>query len=192
MADNTLDALSREDFEEAIESAHAENWEAWRDQVLIFADWLEGRDDRLAENLRLLMGRAEILHDHLRGDLLSLEYVRIYSGPVYSIQPGEHGQTTVGEEEVQDEEGHWWPNPGYGVVGFHGSDEPPTDGEYLMEDGGQILVAHQSETAEGVKNPFGWEITPADLDANWWNYDGGSWVYVLRREGNTYWIAEKI
>lgn len=173
-------ANNQEKFEEAIEAAYEQGVTEWKTAVLVYADWLIDQDSGMAEKLRLLMDRAEILHDRTDGELSTLENFQIKTGYVYRISTGENGETAIGEDE--DETG----------IGFHGSDVPPTDGDWLTDETDGYLILHQSQTVGGIDNHFGWDIESVDLEADWHWYEDSYEVVLVHKEGTLHWIAVSV
>lgn len=186
-----LNLNAQEQFEEAIETAYKQSVEEWKTAVLVYADWLDEQGHELGEKLRLLMQRAEILHDRTNGELSTLEDFEVETGYVYRITPGENGQTVVNEVDYEDEQGYQWSE--VDGVGFHGSDIAPTDGYWLTdEQDGGYLILHQSDTVDGIENRFSWEIEPVELESDWYWYDGACEEVLLRRDGRLHWIGVSV
>lgn len=114
------------------------------------------------ETKAVYLGRGS----HEREEALGIEVQR---GRLFWCRPN-------GEEAIyRDEEGDF---------GFHGTDTPPCEAEWVADAEGPGYLVITGEEAETVECVEGWTCEPADLDVGWTADDGTASVTVVRAWAN--------
>jgi hypothetical protein len=98
--------------------------------------------------------------------------VTIERGYLFWVRP-DNAEAIDCSIEHTDENGQTYEEPH--AYGYHGTDTPPCEGEYVgAEDGGYLVIYEEPE----IQCVDGWTSVPADLSVGWHTTDG-TWSVVV-------------